>query len=59
MPITQLRSARLPGQLARHVKSSRGFATSAQLRKELQDAYILSAARTPTAKVGAAAEPCL
>ncbi|KND92914.1 Acetyl-CoA acetyltransferase, mitochondrial [Tolypocladium ophioglossoides CBS 100239] len=50
MPIAQLRSPRLPGQLARHVKAARQFSTGAALRKELQDAYILSAARTRTAK---------
>ncbi|UNI21689.1 Acetyl-CoA C-acetyltransferase [Purpureocillium takamizusanense] len=50
MPVAQLRSPRLAGQLARHVKVARGFSTSAATRKEIQDAYILSAARTPTAK---------
>ena len=51
MAMTQLRSPRLAGQFARHVKTARAFTTSAALRKEIQDAYILSAARTPTAKV--------
>ena len=51
MVMTQLRSPRLAGQLSRHVKASRCFSTSAALRKEIQDAYILSASRTPTAKV--------
>ncbi|KAG9253406.1 acetyl-CoA acetyltransferase [Emericellopsis atlantica] len=50
MAMTQLRSPRLAGQFARHVKTVRAFTTSAALRKEIQDAYILSAARTPTAK---------
>ncbi|KFH47768.1 Acetyl-CoA acetyltransferase-like protein [Hapsidospora chrysogenum ATCC 11550] len=50
MVMTQLRSPRLAGHLSRHVKASRCFSTSAALRKEIQDAYILSAARTPTAK---------
>ena len=51
MPFAQLRSAGLPGHVARHVKAARAFSTGATLRKELQDAYILSASRTPTAKV--------
>ena len=51
MVMTQLRSPRLAGHLSRHVKAARCFSTSAALRKEIQDAYILSAARTPTAKV--------
>lgn len=51
MPIAQLRSPRLASQLAWHVKAARQFSTGATLRKELQDAYILSASRTPTAKV--------
>lgn len=42
---------RVVGLGARHVKATRGFATSSTLRKEIRDAYILSAARTPTAKV--------
>jgi len=33
------------------VKVARNFSTTAAARKEIQDAYILSAARTPTAKV--------
>lgn len=37
--------------LPRHVKTARCFSTSAALRKEIRDAYILSASRTPTAKV--------
>lgn len=51
MVTTQLRSPRLAGQLAQHVKATRCFSTSAALRKEIRDAYILSASRTPTAKV--------
>jgi acetyl-CoA C-acetyltransferase len=51
MPVAQLRSPRLASQLAWHVKAARRFSTGAALRKELQDAYILSASRTPTAKV--------
>ncbi|KHN98105.1 acetyl-CoA acetyltransferase [Metarhizium album ARSEF 1941] len=50
MPVAQLRSPRLANQLARHVKAARSLSTSAALRKEIQDAYILSASRTPTAK---------
>ncbi|EFY93444.1 acetyl-CoA acetyltransferase [Metarhizium acridum CQMa 102] len=50
MPVAQLRSPRLANHLARHVKAARHFSTSAALRKELQDAYILSASRTPTTK---------
>lgn len=57
MVMTQLRSPRLAGQLSRHVKANRCFSTSAALRKELQDAYILSAARTPTAKVRTVQSP--
>lgn len=56
MPVTShLRSASRVAQLAghMHVNSTRRFGTSTALRKELQDAYILSAARTPTAKVNA------
>lgn len=33
------------------VMAARRFSTGPVLRKEIQDAYILSAARTPTAKV--------
>lgn len=51
MVLTQLRPQRLTGLASRHVKATRCFSTSAALRKEIQDAYILSAARTPTAKV--------
>jgi hypothetical protein len=51
MPVAQFRTARLTGQVARHVKAARPFSTGSVLRKEIQDAYILSASRTPTAKV--------
>lgn len=38
--------------LAQHLSAgARSFSTGSVLRKEIQDAYILSAARTPTAKV--------
>ncbi|KAF4450348.1 acetyl- acetyltransferase [Fusarium albosuccineum] len=47
---TQLRSAGRLAQLAGHVNGARQFSTRPALRKELQDAYILSASRTPTAK---------
>lgn len=50
MPFTQVRAARLTSQMAKHVNAARKFSTGAVLRKEIQDAYILSAARTPTAK---------
>ncbi|TQS32753.1 hypothetical protein Golomagni_06924 [Golovinomyces magnicellulatus] len=50
MPFTQVRAARLSSQMAKHVTATRYFSTGAVLRKEIQDAYILSAARTPTAK---------
>ncbi|KAM4056875.1 acetyl-CoA acetyltransferase [Hirsutella rhossiliensis] len=50
MPAAQLRSAVLPGRLARHVKVARSFSTGAALQREIRDAYILSASRTPTAK---------
>ncbi|KAM0563228.1 hypothetical protein ACHAPJ_000946 [Fusarium lateritium] len=50
MPVTQLRSAGRLAQLAGHVNGARQFSTRPALRKELQDAYILSASRTPTAK---------
>ncbi|GKU00781.1 acetyl- acetyltransferase [Fusarium langsethiae] len=50
MTVTQLRSAGRLAQLAGHVNGARQFSTRPALRKELQDAYILSAARTPTAK---------
>lgn len=36
---------------ARHLPSQRAFSTSRAAAKEIQEAYILSAARTPTAKV--------
>lgn len=36
---------------ARHLPSQRAFSTSRATAKEIQEAYILSAARTPTAKV--------
>lgn len=51
MPAAQLRSAVLPSRLARHVKVARAFSTGAALQREIRDAYILSASRTPTAKV--------
>lgn len=51
MTVTQLRSAGRLAQLAGHVNGARQFSTRPALRKEIQDAYILSAARTPTAKV--------
>ncbi|CEJ84720.1 Putative Acetyl-CoA C-acetyltransferase [[Torrubiella] hemipterigena] len=50
MPFTQIRSAGLPSHIAKHVMAARRFSTAPVLRKEIQDAYILSAARTPTAK---------
>ncbi|KAH6895519.1 Thiolase, N-terminal domain-containing protein [Thelonectria olida] len=54
MPVSsQLRAAPRLTQLARHMQvnaTARRFSTSPLMRKELQDAYILSAARTPTAK---------
>ncbi|KAG5986143.1 hypothetical protein E4U43_005645 [Claviceps pusilla] len=50
MVATHLRSPRLATQLVWHVKAARQFSTGAALRRELQDAYILSASRTPTAK---------
>ncbi|KAF4126715.1 acetyl-CoA C-acetyltransferase [Geosmithia morbida] len=51
MVMTQMRcSPRLAGHLSRHVKTARCFSTSTALRKEIQDAYIISASRTPTAK---------
>ncbi|GAO16007.1 uncharacterized protein UV8b_04449 [Ustilaginoidea virens] len=50
MAVAQLRLPRLGSQLGWHVKTARPFSTGATLRKELQDAYILSASRTPTAK---------
>lgn len=49
MPFTQIRP--VAGQMAKHVTAARRFSTAPILRKEIQDAYILSAARTPTAKV--------
>lgn len=51
MSPAQLRSAGRLAQLAGHVNGARQFSTRPALRKEIQDAYILSAARTPTAKV--------
>lgn len=36
---------------ARHLPSQRAFSSSRAAAKEIQEAYILSAARTPTAKV--------
>jgi acetyl-CoA C-acetyltransferase len=50
MVMAQLRPQRLTNLASQHVKAARCFSTSAALRKEIQDAYILSAARTPTAK---------
>ncbi|KAG6024072.1 hypothetical protein E4U41_001863 [Claviceps citrina] len=50
MPVSHFRSPRVASQLVWHVKAARHFSTGATLRKELQDAYILSASRTPTAK---------
>ncbi|KAM0261672.1 hypothetical protein ACHAQJ_002124 [Trichoderma viride] len=50
----QLKTARRLGQIASHVKPARQFSTSAAMRKEIQDAYILSAARTPTGKFNGA-----
>ncbi|KAG5928804.1 hypothetical protein E4U42_007989 [Claviceps africana] len=50
MAATHVRSPRLATRLVWHVKAARQFSTGATLRKELQDAYILSASRTPTAK---------
>ncbi|KAG5950663.1 hypothetical protein E4U53_004633 [Claviceps sorghi] len=50
MAATHLRSPRLATRLVWHVKAARQFSSGAALRKELQDAYILSASRTPTAK---------
>ncbi|PHH78677.1 hypothetical protein CDD80_6489 [Ophiocordyceps camponoti-rufipedis] len=47
MSAPQLRST---GRLARHLKTARPFSTGTALRREIQDAYILGAARTPTAK---------
>ncbi|KAK7431417.1 hypothetical protein QQZ08_001907 [Neonectria magnoliae] len=57
MPITsQLRSVSRLAQVAGHVNvnSTRRFSTSPAFRKEIQDAYILSAARTPTGKFNGA-----
>lgn len=51
MVASQLRSASVARYACKHVKAARSFSTSSALRKEIQDAYILSAARTPTAKV--------
>ncbi|KAM0524631.1 hypothetical protein ACHAPE_000729 [Trichoderma viride] len=50
MSSAQLRTARRLGQIASHVSPARQFSTSSAMRKEIQDAYILSAARTPTGK---------
>ncbi|KPM38896.1 Acetyl-CoA acetyltransferase, mitochondrial [Neonectria ditissima] len=57
MPVTsQLRSVSRLAQVAGHVNASstRRFSTSSVFRKEIQDAYILSAARTPTGKFNGA-----
>lgn len=51
---TRLRSATRLSQLAGHVTPTRSFSTGRVLRKEIQDAYILSASRTPTAKFNGA-----
>ncbi|KAG5916682.1 hypothetical protein E4U61_003413 [Claviceps capensis] len=50
MAVSHVRSSRFAAQLVRHVTTARQFTTGASLRKELQDAYILSASRTPTGK---------
>lgn len=51
MTVTHLRqSIWLSGQGARRF-TARRFSTKSALQKEIQDAYILSASRTPTAKV--------
>ncbi|KAG6035751.1 hypothetical protein E4U19_003332 [Claviceps sp. Clav32 group G5] len=50
MAVSHVRSSRFAAQLVRHVTTGRQFTTGASLRKELQDAYILSASRTPTGK---------
>ncbi|KAG6120095.1 hypothetical protein E4U13_006947 [Claviceps humidiphila] len=50
MAVSHVRSSRFAAQLVRHVTTARQFTTCASLRKELQDAYILSASRTPTGK---------
>lgn len=51
MPVAHFRTASLTGQMARHVKAARPFSTGSVLRQQVEDAYILSASRTPTAKV--------
>jgi hypothetical protein len=51
MVASQLKSARMAAHLAKHVKAARSFSSTTAFRREIQDAYILSAARTPTAKV--------
>ncbi|KAG5963146.1 hypothetical protein E4U57_006496 [Claviceps arundinis] len=50
MAVSHVRSSRFAAELVRHVTTARQFTTGASLRKELQDAYILSASRTPTGK---------
>lgn len=50
MVMIQLRSARAAGRALGHVKVARHFSTTPAARKEVGEAYILSAARTPTAK---------
>ncbi|KAG6295062.1 hypothetical protein E4U46_005183 [Claviceps purpurea] len=50
MVVSHVRSSRFAAQLVRHVTTARQFTTGTSLRKELQDAYILSASRTPTGK---------
>lgn len=43
--------ARLSAPLIRHLQITRRFSNGLALKREIQDAYILSASRTPTAKV--------
>ncbi|KAG6200660.1 hypothetical protein E4U10_001841 [Claviceps purpurea] len=50
MVVSHVRSSRFAAQLVRHVTTARQFTAGTSLRKELQDAYILSASRTPTGK---------
>ncbi|KAF6837058.1 cop9 signalosome complex subunit 12 [Colletotrichum musicola] len=44
-------ASRLPSQFAKQATTARQFSTRTDLRQEIRDAYILSASRTPTAKV--------
>ncbi|KAK0391021.1 hypothetical protein NLU13_0523 [Sarocladium strictum] len=46
----RLHTSRLSAVVGRHVTTARSFSTTCLRRKEIQDAYILSASRTPTAK---------